>query len=446
MSDSKEISHSEINNSLTGLAASLANGGALGAYNTAAVSGIATMGFNNRNYLVSNFRQLLSELYVEHGIIQTLIDQPVDDAFSQGIEIKTGQLDADDIERLENYIDINCIMETLKLGIKWKRLFGGGALLIMTNEKPDTPFDASTLNEDSNIEFKAVDMWELYNHAKSNFIMGEAETKDKLDPDEEYYNYYGKRIHHSRVIRLQGKEAPSFIRPRLRGWGLSVIEKVVRSFNQYLKNQDVIFELLDEAKIDVYKMQGFNSALMTANGTDGVTKRIQTGNAMKNFQNAITMDAEDDYDQKQMSFAGLSDILKQIRESIAGDLRMPVTKLFGISSAGFNSGEDDIENYNAMIESEIRSRDKAAVLHVIGIICQKLFGVIPDDLMIEFPSLRIMSTKEEEEIKNLQFGRLSTALQTGGITDKEYKEGINKDNLLPIEIDENITIEQEEEA
>ena len=109
MSDNKEISHNEINNSLTGLAASLANGGALGAYNTAAVSGIATMGFNNRNYLVSNFRQLLSELYVEHGIIQTLIDQPVDDAFSQGIEIKTGQLDADDIERLENYIDINCI-------------------------------------------------------------------------------------------------------------------------------------------------------------------------------------------------------------------------------------------------------------------------------------------------------------------------------------------------
>ena len=31
------------------------------------------------------------------------------------------------------------------------------------------------------------------------------------------------------------------------------------------------------------------------------------------------------------------------------NLKMPITKLFGISAAGFSSGEDDIENYNSMI-------------------------------------------------------------------------------------------------
>ena len=437
----------EVNNSLSSLANGLYNGGALGAYGgTSAISSVATLGHNNRNYLISNFRQLLSESYIEHGIIQTLVDQPVDDAFSRGIEIKSSQLDRDDIELLENYIDRHNILDTIKMGIKWKRLFGGGAVLIITDEKPDTEFDVSKLSEKSKVEFKAVDMWELYSHKVTNKIMGQAEIADKLDPDEEYYHYYGKRIHHSRVIRLEGKEAPSFVRPRLRGWGLSEVEKVVRSFNQYLKNQEVVFELLDEAKVDVYKMEGFNAALLTSTGTDGVAKRIQTGNMMKNFQNAITMDKEDEYDQKQMSFAGLSDILKQIREGIAADLKIPVTKLFGISSAGFNSGEDDIENYNAMIESEIRAKDKGAVLDVVGICCQLLFGLIPDDLMISFPSLRIMSTKEEEEIKNMQFGRISTALQTGGITGEEYKQAINKEDLMPIEIDESIEIESDEEG
>ena len=35
----------------------------------------------------------------------------------------------------------------------------------------------------------------------------------------EYYNYYSEVVHKSRVLKLKGIEAPSFIRPRLRGWG-----------------------------------------------------------------------------------------------------------------------------------------------------------------------------------------------------------------------------------
>jgi len=66
------------------------------------------------------------------------------------------------------------------------------------------------------------------------------------------------------------------------------------------------------------------------------------------------MDMKDDYEQKQITFTGLSDVLSQIRYGIAADVKMPMAKLFGMSASGFNSGEDDIENYNAMIESSVR--------------------------------------------------------------------------------------------
>ena len=429
MSDLKDI-----NNSLTSLVSGLYQGGAIGAYGGSQLSQTDTMFKNNRWYLISNYRQLLSEMYIEHGIVQTLVDQPVDDAFSRGYTIKSGELDADDIEKLEVYLERSRFIETLKTALKWSRLYGGGAILIVDEDKPDTPFDITKLNEKSNIELKAVDLWELY-QLNAGVVL-DVYSEDKLPDGGDFFHYYGKRVHKSRVYRIEGKEAPSFTRPRLRGWGLSVMEKVVRSLNQYLKNQDVIFELLDEAKVDVYKITGFNSALMTAGGTAKVSNRIQAGNMIKNFNHAVTMDKEDDYEQKQISFSGMAEILVQIRQGIAADLRMPVTKLFGISSAGFNSGEDDIENYNAMIESEIRSKVKYITVDLIGLACQKLFGFIPEDLQIEFKSLRILSAKEEEDVKDRKFNRVQSALQIGGISTDEYKQAINKDSLLPVEIDE----------
>jgi len=177
---------------------------------------------------------------------------------------------------------------------------------------------------------------------------------------------------------------------------------------------------------------------MTSGGTEGVSKQIQSANMIKNYNHALTMDVEDDYIQKQVNFTGLSDVLIQIRQGIAADLKMPVTKLFGISSAGFNSGEDDIENYNSMIEGEIRAKCKFVVVDMLSLCCQKLFGFIPEDLMITFNPLRILNAKEEEEVKNAQFNRTMSSYQSGLITDKEAKAALNKDSLLPVEVDETV--------
>jgi phage-related protein (TIGR01555 family) len=430
----------EFQNSLGGLVDSIYNfGQTRGDANGVQLSQIDTLYINNRWYLISNYRQLLSQIYVEHGIIQTLVDQPVDDGFRAGFEIKSSQLDANDIEKILIYCERHRVIDSIMQGVKWGRLFGGGGILIITNENPRTPFDIRRLNDRTPLEIRPVDMWELYSDRQNieGRTMLETDEGDVLDDgSDEFYDYYGHKIHHTRVHRITGKAPPSFIRPRLRGWGMSEVEKVVRSLNQYMKNQDVVFDLLDEAKIDVYKIKGFNSALATANGTRRVSERIQHANVLKNYNHALTMDAEDDYIQKQVTFSGLAEVLVQIRQGIAADLKMPMTKLFGISSAGFSSGEDDIENYNSMIESEVRAKTKFLVVDMLQIVCQKLFGFVPDDLMIEFNPLRILNAKEEEEVKNHQFNRVMSSYQSGLIDALETKEAINKDWLLPIEVDE----------
>lgn len=236
-------------------------------------------------------------------------------------------------------------------------------------------------------------------------------------------------------MRMTGVTAPSFIRPRLRGWGFSVVEHLVRSINQYLKSNNLAFEVMDEFKVDVYKIKNLTDALLSDEASQKVRKRIQMANWQKNYQHALVMDGEDDYIQKQPSFAGLADVMKEIRMQIASDMRIPLTKLFGISAAGFSSGEDDIENYNAMIESEVRNKSKYDILRIIEIKCQKLFGYIPTDLSIEFKSLRILSSVEEEQVKTSKFTRIMQARQAGEITTYEFRDACNRDKLLGIQLD-----------
>lgn len=388
-------------------------------------SRLDTMFINTRWALITNFRSILSEAYAEYGIVQTLVDQPVADAFRTGYTIKTDQLDDSQKRQLYYYIEMNRINEIIMEAFNWSRLFGGAGIIINTDQNPSTEIDYTKITKDSRLEFIAADMWELYTDVP---MWNPWENMDMA----QMYNYYGMRLNRTRVLPIMGKKAPSFIRNRLRGWGMSELERVVRSINSYLKNQDLIFELLDEAKIDVYQLNGFNTAMLTQQGTKAAEKRVQTANTLKSYLNALVLDTTDKYEQKQLSFNGLSEILNQIRQGVAADLKMPLTKLFGVSAAGFNSGEDDIENYNSMIESEVRSKAKPVVIMVLGVICQKLFGFIPNDMTIDFKSLRILSAEQEENMKNSRFNRLIEAVANGLATPEQFMIGCNNDDLLPI--------------
>ena len=264
------------------------------------------------------------------------------------MDITSKELTPDQLEQLEDTFLRLDDMGKCAQALKWTRLFGGGGVIIFSSQILSTPLDEQALAGTDKLEFHAVDMWELY------YDMQNADGYDEAIQDEkfEFYSYYGQKVHKSRVLRMKGITAPSFLRPRLRGWGLSVIEIMVRSLNQYMKGTNLIYELLDEAKIDVYGIKNLTNTLLSQNGTQKIAERVQLANRQKNFQHALVMDAQDTYQQKSLTFSGLADVMEQVRYQVAADLRMPLTKIFGISAAGFNSGEDDIEVYNGMVAAK----------------------------------------------------------------------------------------------
>ena len=375
--------------------------------------------------------QELTYAYVNFGLVQRFIDQPILDALRGGIVVKSKEL-GDKVKDIDIYMKDKGIYDAFINANKWKRLYGGGGLIINTSGKPDQPLNIDDIPQGAELELYDADLWEL-NYAFNVESVNEFENNEGTGTVK--YNYYGVPLNDQRVIRLSGKRAPSLVRRQLRGWGMSELERLMMSINQYMKNQQCIFEGLDEFKLDVYKFTGFNEALATAN-EEQIAKKVREVNDNKNFQNAVVLDKEDDYVTKQITFSGLAEMVKEIRVGVACDLNMPITKLFGISSAGFNSGDDDIENYNAMIESEIRQPLRTPLLKVLKIVCKILFGFIPEDLDFEYKPLRILSGEQEEKVKSRKLERILNSLQLGIIDAKTACKVINNSNVLDIQIPE----------
>lgn len=436
----KKKNKKELKNGLTSLATSMANEqifpdipamplGVSPTLGTAPIQSANPMFYNNRYYMITNMRTLLNEMYIEHGIIQTMIDQPVEDGFRGGFKIISSELSNDEIIELEKKIEETEAVEKLIEALKWNRLFGGAGLIInVAGEDPRDDFDIEAVGEGREIEFYSADRWELANNPH---VMQPAPNGDLWK--DVNFNYYGIEINPSRVLILRGKPAPSLKRLQLQGWGMSELERLVSPMNKFLKNQNVIYELLDEAKLDVYSIDNYAGSVASGQ-EEAVKKRIMLTNYMKSYLNALILDAEDKFDQKQMSMAGVSEVLREARYDIASAMKMPVTKIFGMSSAGFNSGDDDIENYNSMIERDVRTPSKNIIKTIVRLLCKATFDYIPEDIDIEFESLRIMKETEEEALRTSKYHRFRDLYINGLITKGEFYDLLNQENVIQQEL------------
>ena len=409
------LTESTLSNSLSGLVAGLGQGDFGGGMNPL-TSFTPTLQANIYSPITLMWTNLMY-LYKTHGLIQTAIDMPVLDALRGGLDLHSDQLDSGDIGLIEDFFEENSVLERIGDAFIWARLFGGGALVLNTEGHSEEPIGDEILNG-GKIEFYDACRWEL--------------TSERRIPKSGLYGYYGKQLHESRVITILGKRAPWLIRAQLSDWGMSEVERMIEDFNLFLRNRSVIYELLEEAKVDVYQLKGFASQLASSTGTNLTTRRIQAMNQIKNFNNALVLDSEDKYEMKPMSFSGLSEMMKENRMGIASALRMPMSKIFGIAASGLgNSGEDDIENYNGMVESEVRQPMKQVVRKVLQLVVKSLFG---DDLDINFKfrPLRIMTSTEEEQVKTSKSSRYLSLFEHMLVNSKEIGEMMQKDNLVPI--------------
>jgi phage-related protein (TIGR01555 family) len=416
-------------------------------YNTDAITVIQAA---SQPYIFSNNFWVLNYLYKNEGIVQTFVDLPVDDAFRNGYMVDTAdeEFTPKELMKLHDWIEDSGLLKGYINASKWARLFGGGALIISDGEPLDKPFKIDEVQKGQRIEFRDVSLWEMsqYTNPYDNWD-GSANIVTSFNTDSKpsnifskkesnYFYWQGVKVHKSRALRVDGKTPPPQLRPLLRGWGMSVVEKVIKPLANYYKLNDMMANYIDQSKIDIFKFAGLNEAFETDAGATAVQTKATIAGLLKGINNGLAIDSEDDYIQKQISFTGIPDLKEQIRIDLACSLMFPISKLFGTGSKVWGEA-DDLENYNSMVESTIRTPEARFNLKELSLIGFRVcFGKTPDSaLRIKFPALRVLSPLEEAELKNKQADMLIRFGDRQWLTPKQVMTQANILKLFPNEID-----------
>lgn len=384
-------------------------------------------GYNNISLnMLSQQQILLTYLYKTFGILANIVDVPVDDAYKRGgFDLEADSIDEDELNKLEKHITRMQDIKQIKNARKWARLYGGAAIVILDGGDMETPLNKNAL-KNRNFELLAVDRWQLAYSESHIDIPGGIWSLSNYGAKD----LNAKTVHSSRIIVVKGKQAPYQIMQRVNGWGISVYEQIFQDMSSFFKARNVIFELLDESKIDVLKLATLQEAISSQQGEAALQRMVDMVARNKNYKSQITLSTNDEYDQKQIRFSGMSEILKEIRVMIAGSAKMPVNKIWGEGVTGFGSGEDSLENYNSQIENEIREDDRSIIEDVLRLRCYELFGREVEDLDMIWKNLRTLNALDEQNINDHKLANAMQLFDRQLLTPQEVMEYLKKQQIF----------------
>lgn len=418
--------HGQLENSLQGLARSLAGVNGIGAGQDQ-VSSLGPLYRSNQYFPLSIDFTLLGFLYQTHGIIQTMVDEPVLDAFRaddgpgftlNSREMGEGSVGKDGLGELEDFAEEIGAWEALKYMLTWGGLYGGSGLVINSGQDVEKPLDPNDIKR-GNLEFYDADRWEFAGTYRSS----------------EKFMFYGQNMDATRVITYGGKRAPRLIRTTLGGWGMSEIQRAVEDFNVWLRGRNALYATIDRANIDVYSIDGYSDTLLLPTGEQTIRARIQASNSMLNFAKALILDKNDQYQVVPRQFSGLAEVMKENRIGISCATRMPYVKLWGTAAggSGFADGaEMENENYNALVMSRVRAPARPIIRKMLNLMMIAVFGKIYD-ISFEFKPLRVLSAEQEETIKTSKQNRYVQLYDKRVIDSQELGDLLHKEKLVPIE-------------
>lgn len=423
----------------------------------------ARLGFGEPNlletaeYPITRLTQnyaLLNSMYRNDWIARRIIDTIPEDMTKNWYEIKS-QIDPDATDALRAVERRTNVKKRILDGLRWGRLFGGAAGIIVIEGQEDMLEEPLDLRYILPGQFKGIiiaDRW-------SGVYPSTELVQDLSDPDfglPEYYFFSmtetniadGIRVHHSRVLRFIGRELPMIEQMSETYWGMSEIEHVYTELNKRNTTSENIAQLIFRANICTYKMSDLGQTLMTTdpNSQRELYQTLTMQNFLLSNMGMNVMDSTDDFQTSSYSFAGVADVYELFMLDVSGASEYPVTKLFGRSPAGMNStGESDLRNYYDKVRQEQESKLRPILDKLLPVLCMSTWGAIPDDLDYEFCPIRDTSDEERANLIQQAAGAITTVYQSGIISQKTALKELRKSGAT-YGMWENITDEDIENA
>ena len=372
--------------------------------------------------LTQNF-QLMNSLYRSHWIVRKIIDTIPEDMVKNWINITT-QLEPDQIKRFDKLQRTTRIQRDILQGLKWGRLYGGAAAVIIIDGHEDIldqPLDYDMIMPGSFKGLIVGDRW-------SGITPGETLIEDVSSPDfglPEYYEWntdnFTVRVHHSRILRFTGRELPYIEKCTEVGWGASEVEIIFDELKKRDNTSWNIAQLIFLANLRVLKMAdlGETLALGDEQSQKDLYNTVQAQNWLMSNMGMYILNQDDGFETHQYTFSGLNDIYESFMLDVAGAAEIPVTKLFGRSPAGFNAtGESDSKNYYETVEQKQTAQLEPVLDKLLPIMFISEFGAVPDDLDYDFNPIGAPSESELADIIDKKSNTIINVFNAGLISQK----------------------------
>jgi phage-related protein, HI1409 family len=320
--------------------------------------------------MLNNYMEL-DAAYQTNWIARQIVDVPAGDMTREWRTIKAAQ--AEEIQAEEQRIGLKFACEE---ALSWARLFGGGGILMLTNQDLSKPLDIKKIKQGDLHRLLVLDRWEMspqtlntWNVLAPNYLMPE------------FYTIQGgsQSIHWTHFARFNGARLPRRQMAHTQGWGDSELRKCMEDLKDTVSAKGGIAELMQEASVDIITREGLADDL-ASDQDEAITNRYTLFSQMKSIVHLALLDGDETFDRKTLQLSGVAQTLETLMVWLSGSARIPFTKLFGTSAKGLSAtGEGDLTNYYDDVRSWQGSQLAQPLSYVDQVMVRSAIGDMPDD-------------------------------------------------------------------
>lgn len=330
------------------------------------LTGQGIQGYDKRTGGYASYGTTLYEMDVEYlygsdAHAARIVDLIPDEATREGFEWDEPQPEIDaEFDRLQ-------VKPKFNEAWKFARAYGGAGTFINDGTPPDKLYTPLNLNNVNRIiSLTNFTRWELY-------ILFEDIDRDLTSPTFMKPLFYRlqprivlpaevktsggspifARIHHTRIIRWDGKNLLRLLNIRNQYWSDSIYTAMLNELRDFGVSFGAVGGLVQDFRVFIHKIAGLANMLTMPDGQANLKKRIEAMQMARSMLGTYVCDKEsEDVTVQGSPVTGLPEILDRIMIRLGAACDIPHTILFNQSPSGLGaSGNSEITNWYNHIHS-----------------------------------------------------------------------------------------------
>jgi hypothetical protein len=403
---------------------------------------------------------LMITLYRNQWVARNIVDIPAQDMIRAWPKL-TSDIEPKDLTQIDRCIRVTQTKSKLLETLKWARLFGGAGALIQIDgheNRLDEPLDYDTIELGAYRGLIPFDRWVgIYpDGALCNDI---TRPVDYNLP--EHYRVQTPSgggtftVHSSRILRFTGPSVPYPEYQAQMYWGISVLEIAYEAMKM---RDNMLWNMLGlsfRANLLSFQFgelaQALSGASMNQQALVSFYQRLEAMNSLLSNQNMLVLPEGQSLQSSQYQFGGCSDLLEQFRFEVSGASGVPEMRLFGHSPSGLGIKDDPAERlYEERIAVEQDDKLRPQLEKLYPVMCMSTLGEIPDDLDLNFPSIRVPGEDEKADLTTKVTASIVSLYGAGLISKKialqELKQSSTSTNFGTNVTDKDIKAAEKDDA